>query len=320
MAKKKRRLKSKSKIIFLLIILLAVFIVFFVKKPQDIKNGANNRLIKYVLNEQKRIEKINKCLSSSEVADEVKEEMVPKEEELYKYLKSLNIGFKYQEKTLDYELDYNKDQVFYGASLIKLLDADYLLDNNIDLSKTKKYEEEYVKAFSDKMAKRKIGEDVTLKDLMNYAISVSDNTAHIMLIDYIGFKELQDYGKSIGGKVTLQGTDKFGNQTADDMIVYLNKAYDLINNHENGSLLKEAMLNTEVNYLNFDDVVFGHKYGSWSIYFHDVGIYFGDKPYLIAVLTTSDKNKKVVTEVSKKVYDIHNTLIDKKESYCKGLK
>ena len=170
------------------------------------------------------------------------------------------------------------------------------------------------------MAKRTIGEDVSLKDLMNYAISVSDNTAHLMLIDYIGFSKLKEYGKSLGGKVTLEGGDKFGNQTADDMIIYLNKAYELINNNKNGSLLKEAMLNTEVNYLNFDDVVFGHKYGSWDIYFHDVGIYFGKEPYLIAVLTTSDKNKKVVTEISKKVYDIHTNLVTSKDKYCKSLK
>ena len=293
---------------------------FFRVFPERLECKHIDTIINYIKTKQERINKINDCLTSYSIPYEVKEQIVPFEEELYQYLKSYNIGFKYEEKTIEYELEYKADQVFYGASLIKLLDADYLLDNNIDLSLTKKYESQYVKPFSDKMKKRKIGEDITLEDLMNYAISVSDNTAHLMLIDYIGFSKLQEYGKSIGGKVTLQGTDKFGNQTASDMLIYLNKAFDLINNHENGSLLKEAMLNTEVNYLNFDDVIFGHKYGSWSVYFHDVGIYFSDNPYLIAVLTTSDNNKSVVTEVSKKVFNIHNILIESKKSYCMQLK
>ena len=103
------------------------------------------------------------------------------------------------------------------------------------------------------------------------------------------------------------------------MLIYLNKAYELINSKENGHLLKEAMLNTEVNYLNFDDIVFGHKYGSHSIYFHDVGIYFSDNPYLIAVLTTSDKDKSIVTEISKKVYNIHNKLLELKTEYCHNI-
>ena len=317
------RRKMKKNIVFklLVIVLLAAILIFaFTNKSKPTKKEKENTLVKFILNEKRRVEKINECMANSDVPDEVKEDLVPVEEELHSYLKNYNIGFKYQEKSYDYELDYRSSQVYYGASLIKLLDADYLLDKGLDLSLTKKYEAKYVKPFSDKMAKRKLGEQVSLKDLMNYAISVSDNTAHLMLIDYIGFSDLQEYGKSLGGKVTLQGTDKFGAQTADDMIIYLNKAFELINENENGHLLKEAMLNTEVNYLNFDDVVFGHKYGSWSIYFHDVGIYFSDKPYLIAVLTTSDKNKKVVTEVSKKVYKLHTTLVDSKNNYCKKIK
>ena len=316
----RRKLKKRRIFRLLFFVILVVLIVLAFTNHKKTTSTKEMTALKFFIEKKNWYEKYQKCLASSELPDEVKEELIPYEEELHSYLKNYNIGFKYQEKAYDYELDYRSSQVFYGASLIKLLDANYLLDKDLDLSLTKKYESKYVKPYSDKMAKRKIGEQVSLEDLMNYAISVSDNTAHLMLIDYIGFYDLQEYGKSLGGKVTLQGGDKFGNQTADDMIVYLNRAYELINEKENGHLLKEAMLNTEVNYLNFDDVVFGHKYGSWSVYFHDVGIYFSDKPYLIAVLTTSDKNKKVVTEVSKKVYKLHNAIIDGKENYCKTVK
>ena len=319
MAKKKKRIKYKN--LFVLTIIIAIILLSLLKIPNNAEKISKSKipLISYIAKKKLEQERITNCLNSAEVPEEVKNSLNDLETDLNSYMSKYNIGFKYQEKTLDYELSSKSSQVFYGASLIKLVDAIYLLDNDIDLSLTKKYESKYRIPFSDKMAKRSIGEDISLNDLMNYAISVSDNTAHLMLIDYIGFSKLQEYGKNLGGKVILQGGDKFGNQTADDMMIYLNRAYELINTKDNGHLLKEAMLNTEVNYLNFDDVVLGHKYGSWDVYFHDVGIYFSDKPYLIAVLSTSDKNKNVVTEISKKVYNIHNTLINNKTNYCKNI-
>ena len=318
--KKKKRLRKKIKLILFLFLVCGLFFYYFSLNPEKREELLKKPfIISYIIKEQKRQKAINECLASNEVPDIVKESLQELEIDLNNYLANHNIGFKYQEKTLDYELSYRSDAVFYGASLIKLVDADYLLDNDIDLSLTKKYENKHVMAYSSGVSKYKIGDEISLNDLMNYAVSMSDNSAHLMLIDYIGFTKLQDYGKSLGGNVILQGGDLFGNQTADDMIVYLNKAYELINNKENGYLLKEAMLNTEVNYLNFDDVVFGHKYGSHSVYFHDVGILFSDNPYLIAILTTSDNNKSVVTEISKKVYNIHNKLLAEKNNYCKNI-
>ena len=314
----KRRLKKRS-LILLIIIVVILSSLLWPKKDKVINKAKEFTLFTDLFKEAKRQQAIKDCQASNEVPEEVKESVKGLEDDLNSYLSKYNIGFKYQEITLDYELAYRSDAVFYGASLIKLVDALYLLDNDIDLNLTKKYEAKYKMAYSSKTSKHSLGSDIPLKDLMNYAVSVSDNSAHLMLIDYIGFSNLQEYGKALGGKVILQGGDRFGNQTADDMMIYLNKAYDFINNKENGYLLKEAMLNKEVNYLNFDDVVFGHKYGSHSVYFHDVGILFSDNPYLIAVLTTSDSNKGVVTEVSKKVYNIHNSLIEGKDNYCKNI-
>ena len=307
---------NKSKKNKTIIIIIALILVINILPIKIFKKNNTNNLVQYVINTRKKSKLVKECLNSKDIPEEVKESINPLEQDLYSYIKKYNIGFKYKEETLNYELAYNSDKVFYGASLIKLVDALYLIDKDVDLTKTKKYESKYEMNYSKDMAKRKIGENVTLEDLMHYAISVSDNSAHAMLISYIGFSNLQNYGRSLGGKVILQGGDNFGNQTADDMIIYLDKAYELINTKENGKLLKDAMLNKDTNYLNFDDVVLGHKYGSYNVYFHDVGIYFSGEPYLIAVLTTSDKNKSVVTNVSKKVYNIHNELIKSKTEYC----
>ena len=312
-----RRLRLTTKIIIFLIFAVIITLIIKINENSNITTSTSKNIFYSNIKKiQEKANRISDCLVSANVPDDVKDKLKPLEDELNKFLKTYNVGFKYQEKTLDYEISYRSDVIFYGASLIKLVDANYLLDNDVDLNITKKYENKYKMAYSSGVSTYKIGDDISLKDLMNYAISVSDNSAHLMLIDYIGFNKLQDYGKSLGGKVILQGGDLFGNQTADDMIIYLNKSYELINSKENGLLLKEALLNDEVNYLNFDNIKFGHKYGSHSYFFHDVGIYFSDNPYLIAVLTTSDSKKSIVTEISRKVYNIHTTLLEEKNNYC----
>ncbi|MBQ4583778.1 MAG: serine hydrolase [Bacilli bacterium] len=308
--RKKKKLKGAFKLLF---VLIGAFVLLNYLHTYEVTEN------KKLLEKKQKDQNYQQCLNDREIPEEIVNNLKALENSLNEYIAKYNVGFKYEELNYDYSLSYDSDKVFYGASLIKLVDAIYLLDNDIDLSLTKKYESSYKRAFSSKMDKRTVGENVSLKDLMEYAISVSDNTAHLMLIDYIGFDKLQNYGKSLGGKVILQGGDKFGNQTADDTMIYLNKAYELINNHKNGELLKNAMLNTEDNHLNFDNIVFGHKYGSYASYYHDIGIYFANEPYLISVLTTHDSNRSIVTNISKKVYEIHNKIVEEKEIYCYNL-
>ena len=284
------------------------------KKTKNVKDDYSSSLV----NSYKE-DAINKCLSSTELPKEVRSKLQYLETDLFKYLANYNISLKYGEFNNNYEISYRSDEVYYGASLIKIVDAIYLVENDVDLSITKRYESRFRMGYSSKVSTYKIGDMISLKNLLDYAIRVSDNSAHLMLIDYIGFNNLQNYGQKLGGKAILSGGDLFGNQTADDMAIYLKKAYELINNYEDGILIKDAMLNTEENYLNFDDVVIGHKYGSYESYYHDVGINFEDNPYYIVVLSTLDRNRKVITEVSKKVYNIHKSAISLKEEYCNSL-
>lgn len=287
-----------------------------------IKPSSKSSIYRYntkeIVNDYKKEAK-EKCLLSSDIPKEVLDKLQYLTNDLYKYMAQYNISLKYGEFNYDYELSYRDKEVYYGASLIKLVDAIYLIENDIDLNTTKKYERRFTMGYSSKVSKYKYGDMISLKDLIDYAIRVSDNSAHLMLIDYIGFENLSNYGKNLGAEVILTGGDLFGNQTAEDMSLYLRKAYELINTRENGPLIKDAMLNTEENYLNFDDVVIGHKYGSYNSFYHDVGIYFSDEPYYIVVLSTLDRNRKVITEVSKKVYNIHNSLLSLKTDYCNNL-
>lgn len=260
----------------------------------------------------------SECMSEGLADEEFNEITKNKKEKLLNYIKDNDIKYYYFDLTNNYEIKNNENDSVYGASLIKLVVALYLIDNDIDLSQTIKYESRYVKSFSKGMKKHKIGADVTLGELMKYSIKYSDNSAHIMLIDFIGKQKLKDYGKSLGARVTLEGIDSFGNQTASDMIIYLKRAIKLFYKNESGEMLKQYMFNNDKNALNFDKVKFAHKYGSHSVYFHDVGIYMGDYPYLIAVLTTKGEvsGPSYVTEVSRLTYDFHKEYYNNLSTYC----
>jgi len=316
--KKKLKLKTSSKLI---LILLIVFIIYFYDffglfnkdtKPitadpyKSYKNVVNN--IKYT-----------KCIETGITEENFNEETINKKNELINYINKNNILYYYHDKDYNYDIKRNENESIYGASLVKLSTALYLIDNDIDLSQEVTYLAKYKTAYSKGMEKHSIGDKVSLKELMKYSITYSDNTAHHMILEFIGKDKLKEYSKSLGAKVLLDGWDDFGNQTADDMNIYLNKAYELFTAKENGKLLQEYMNNTDTNALNLDEnTTFLHKYGSHMQYFHDVGIYMGSHPYNIVILTTKTEanGPSYVKKVSELTYNFHNAYYDNLESYC----
>lgn len=231
------------------------------------------------------------------------------------YYEDLNTGFYFI---------YKPDQVYYGCSLIKLVDALYLINKaiageiNLD-TETVVYTANYKAGFSSGMATRKIGEAVSLRDLITYAISVSDNSAHLMLIDYIGFDTLKTYGQSLGAKVILTGGDKYGNQTARDTNIYLKEAYRIITtNEEYGPFLKNIMDNDERNAFNTEEVRIYHKYGSFANNYHDIGLSLEEYPYAISILTLHENNNylKVVQGIHAKIRETHNAFHTYREESC----
>lgn len=200
---------------------------------------------------------------------------------IIKYIKENNysISVGYYNLVTGKEYYYQENKIYYGASLIKTLDAIYLYDNNLVTEELKPY--------------------------INKAISVSNNEAHHFLVNYIGKNNLKNYGINLGAKNTLSGTDNYGNTTVKDQIIYLQKLYSLTKNNEE---LKSFFINNYVNSLSFNNLTIMHKYGYWNKYFHDVGIVLDDKPYIIVILTNhgNHSNKKqIINELSKIIYNYH---------------
>ena len=53
-----------------------------------------------------------------------------------------------------------------------------------------------------------------------------------------------------------------------------------------------------------EGVVVAHKYGDDGVYGHDMGIFFGDKPYLLLVFTESIANSNdLIAQISLLIYE-----------------
>lgn len=324
--------KKKKHLKFIPFLLLLFFLVIlgrtvFISKTEDSK-------INLFLNNQQKEEERKKeqeksytaCLKREFLESELTENMLSLQNDVDFYIRrnQYQVSVFYEDITTGFTYSYNPSTVYYGCSLIKLVDAIYLLNKaiagEVDLdTETVTYTEEYLKPYSSGMAKRKFGEKVTLRDLLTYAISVSDNSAHLMLLDYIGFSNLKEYGQSLGAKVILTGGDNFGNQTAEDMNIYLKEAYRIIiENEEYGIFLKSIMDNNERNAFNTDTIKIYHKYGSYGDNYHDVGLSLEDNPYAISILTLHENSgyKEIVQEIHKRVRILNDAFYENRKSIC----
>lgn len=323
--KKKKHIKIIPYFIFLILVLIFGRLILSFKPDENKPNlFLTNKQKEEIVKKQE--ESYNSCLKRAFLESELTENLLAIKNDINSYIRKnqYQVSVFYEDITTGFTYSYNSSTVYYGCSLIKLVDAIYLINKaiageiNLD-TETVTYKEEYVKPYSSGMVKRKFGEKVTLRDLITYAISVSDNSAHLMLLDYIGFSNLKEYGQSLGAKVILTGGDNFGNQTAEDMNIYLKEAYKIINgNEEYGSFLKDIMDNNERNAFNTDTIKIYHKYGSYGDNYHDVGLSLEENPYTISILTLHENSgyKKIVQEIHEKVRTLHHAFYENRKSLC----
>ena len=204
-----------------------------------------------------------------------------------------------------------------------MLDALYIynkaLDGEINLNEKLKYKKSNYMDASKKMNKYDYGDKIAIADLVGYAVTYSDNAAHNILVDYIGYNKLKEYGKSLGATKTLFGSDLFGEIDVYDSIIYLKELYRFINdNNQYSDELKQMFLDSEQNYLNIPElnIEAAIKYGEYGEYYHENGIVYADKPYLISILSTIGNNEKAFREINAKVYELHKIYYQEREKRC----
>ena len=328
-----RKEHKKKKRIFISLFIVIVIIGFALggTKIYLDKKAEEQRQYELYLEEQKRIAEEKRKAEIYENCQKTPYEDTTTTTKINDFLTKYtneNFAIYFEDINNEYTILKNETTSFYGASLIKLLDATYLirkaLAGEIDLeTETITYAPRHKRAYSLGMDNHTYGENISLEILIGYALSVSDNTAHEMLYEYIGVENLRNYANSLGITITANSAEHFGYLNAEYTHKMLEEAYDIIQmNNAYSELLTTNMNNTYFNSLNYDDVVILHKYGSYTPYFHDIGIYNDEEyPYFISIMTTIGEqgSPNIITELHQEIRTIYEENLEAKENYCYNL-
>ncbi len=295
----------------------------FTKKinPEEVAQAKEREHQKQLLKEY------NNCLNTPNPKEEHLEELTTKIDETTEYIENnYKTSVKYEDLTYGYTYTYNEEPSYYAASTIKLVDALYLYtkaaNGEVNLNDTMTYTKDYKANASKFMSTLPYGSKVSIRTLIKYAIEVSDNSAHLMLIDYIGYNNLKEYGKSLGATYTLSGTDKFGYISVNDALIYLDTLNEFINNNDElGQELQSFLLKAEQNDLALPDLEIeaAHKYGEYGSVYHDIGIVYDSHPYAIAILTNEGQSRyfeSKVKDINKHIYELHQAFYTNHEQVC----
>lgn len=202
----------------------------------------------------------------------------------------LDMSFGYVNLNTGYTYIYQGDRVYYGASLVKTLDAMY--------------------------AYEKLGDfDWAINSLIINAATYSKNDAHAALVERLGMENLKKYGEEIGMKYHLKGssiydgTYYFCDTTVEDQLAEWRHFWYLVNNLPNGYELGEHFRIGWWGVLSF----YGHpefmfKAGFYGPYYNETGLFLAESPYIFTLLTTNgyryDKDY-IMSDMSRRVYEIN---------------
>ena len=219
--------------------------------------------------------------------------------------KGNKVAFYYENTTNGSILSFNRNICFYAASTIKILVCLMILEQ---AEEKLLITQQDLKKDTGIIKYQKKDTYYSLRRLIELAITESDNTAYIKLVNFIGKEKIRKYGISLGAEHTMEGkkTDSFGIINCQDMIVYWEKI------KEYSKELEYHLLNPKVKLIkdaSIGNKEFVRKYGSWDIAYHEAGYINSDNPYYIIILTQLNKyeykedfiNKsaKILTEINK---------------------
>mgnify|MGYP001099902511 CR=1 FL=1 len=216
-------------------------------------------------------------------------------------------------------LDLNSDKVVVAASTIKMPLILYVYEQaalgNIDLETKLIYTPEYFAQGTGILQGEPFGKQYSIRELSRLSMEYSDNVAWKMLLSYIGQDKLTIYEKSLGAKAT-GGDNGLYITTPSDMGRYLERLLTFSDEHpEFGHevlyYMQNSIFSEGIPQDLPEETIVAHKMGALNDKFHDVGIVFGKRPYIITIFTDNgweEVSLKTLADISKMVYEFQNTL------------
>ena len=199
-----------------------------------------------------------------------------------------NVAVYFKNLNTDEEYTLNADNYYVSASTSKvplsMMILDEVMNGDKSLDDLLYFSEEDKEMGSGVLYKLDEIPDITINEAIYLSIVNSDNIAKNML-SRVAETSINDYMK----EVTKDNNIPEGNYTtARQLGILLNELYENPDNNPYYNILIEYMTKTTYHdrldkYLDYDKVA--HKIGNYYRYYHDMGIIYGEVPYIFVVLT-----------------------------------
>ncbi len=188
---------------------------------------------------------------------------------------------------------YNEDKYVYAASIVKLPYAYFCcecMENDVGgLDDVMVMTENFVSGGTGELQEREVGTELTVEELLYQLFHSSDNTAFKMLKAHFGLDGYKEMLLRDGFEYTIEEYYGFGTVSARMIGFYWEKIYS------KQGLVWECLRHdaAETMYSPIKNAVGGrakviNKTGWAFNSFHESGIVYAEKPYIVVILTQCD--------------------------------
>lgn len=217
---------------------------------------------------------------------------------------------------------YNEKEYYPVASTVKapfvmtclqqIEEGAYSFDDKI------KYTEEYMWSGDGIIQQGALGDEYTLKEIIEYTIKVSDDVGYMMLLGCFGTDRYNQFLEGLGNLVTIGGSVKWGNTSAIDSLRNWKQIYRYIDSGSENALffadlLKQTNKSCIRNALGGEfEILNKMGWGVRNKCCHDHAIVMGEYPYMIIIMTMGDaggENQQFIEKMAVILSEIHEEMI-----------
>lgn len=314
-------MREKQNQIAFWIVAISCLILFFWYINQINAEATNNNVIT-ATNAQETINSTDIATDTSdetEVDDETDPELSPELAAFYQKIKTTltaatanqagEIGITYLDLATNSKISSNGTLEFVGASTTKvplvMLVSDKVAEGSLRWNQLLTYQESDFETGTGKI-QNNLKDKYSVAQLAEVAITNSDNIAKNMLYTAIGGDKAgisewyQDYlNKSSDGENII---------SSDDAAIILARLYQNQTTNAGYKTLLNNMSKTIYNDRLETATTRGkvaHKIGTNETYYHDIGIFFNDHPYVLTVYTNNVTDaKKFMSQLSDTIWNL----------------
>lgn len=238
------------------------------------------------------------------------------------------IGLYYKDLVTNEVFEFQADETFRAASVIKvpLMAAIFheVYEGHLRFDDTVTVKNKDKVPSCGALNYMHSGLEVTVLDLCYLMIVISDNTATNIGIDLLGVKRIKEIFQSFGLKQTIINRKLFDSQAQQKDIdnyftpkeigellekLYRGKLVSKEMSHLMIRILKQQQMNHKIPFLLPRDIEVAHKTGESSGITHDVGIIYGEKPFILCFAsneTNVPEAEYALHQISRYFYDYSN--------------